>query len=48
MNNNDGAGGSYVVDPKTGERVLVERTDHEIKAPVIVPQKAQKQSKYKD
>jgi hypothetical protein len=26
MDNHEGAGGSYVVDPKTGIRTLVERT----------------------
>jgi len=26
MDNNAGAGGSYLIDPDTGERVLVERT----------------------
>lgn len=33
----DGVGGSYLVDPKTGKRTLVERTDS------IKPEKTEKQ-----
>jgi len=48
MDTNEGAGGSYLIDHKTGERVLVERTDHKVKAPVSAPEKVQKPIKHKD
>lgn len=38
----DGHGGSYVVDPKTGKRVLVERTQEaEPNQPTDAPAQAQ-------
>ena len=48
MDTNEGAGGSYVVDAKTGERVLVERTRDAEQAPKPAPEKVQKPIKYKD
>lgn len=43
MDTNDGAGGSFVIDEKTGERVLVERTKEKAEpaqAPAHKPKKS--------
>lgn len=40
MDEFDGIGGSYVVDPKTGKRKLVERTQDE---KPVVPEKSEKE-----
>lgn len=37
MDMNHGVGGSYVIDPKSGERKLIERTKETDGAPVPAP-----------
>ena len=46
--NNNGVGGSYLIDEKTGEPVLVERTKDAETLQEPAPAKAQKSTKDKE